>query len=177
MTKHLKEKGLTVKALLVLDNAPTHPNAASLVSQGGNIKAMFLPPNTTAVQPKTEVLKTDRRCAHSSTHWTQKLDLDEWTWMIDYTVRHHSFYGNRVFEHNAVSCHCTTYRGLVYKFYHQRTMSKHHQMRTCLYRFLSHPSSTARVTEIQLLCSSYGSSCVHNHDMHVETHVVIVWTA
>ena len=49
VTKHLKEKGLTVKALLVLDNAPTHPNAASLVSQGGNIKAMFLPPNTTTI--------------------------------------------------------------------------------------------------------------------------------
>ena len=49
VTKHLKEKGLTVKALLVLDNAPAHPNAASLVSQDGNIKAMFLPSNTTSI--------------------------------------------------------------------------------------------------------------------------------
>ena len=52
VTKHMREKGLPVKALLLLDNAPVHPDSASLVSTEGDIKAMFLPANTTAlVQP------------------------------------------------------------------------------------------------------------------------------
>jgi len=45
----LKEKGMTVKTLLVINIAPAHPNAASLVSQHGTIKAMFLPSNTTSI--------------------------------------------------------------------------------------------------------------------------------
>ena len=49
VTKYLKEKGLTVKALLLLDNAPSHPDVATLESKDGNIKALFLPPNTTAL--------------------------------------------------------------------------------------------------------------------------------
>lgn len=63
VTKHLKEKGLPVKALLLLDNAPAHPDAASLVSQEGTIKAMYLPPNTTALfQPMDQgVLEAFKR--------------------------------------------------------------------------------------------------------------------
>ena len=49
VTKYVKERGLTIKALLLLDNAPSHPDLSSLVSQDGNIKALFLPPNTTAL--------------------------------------------------------------------------------------------------------------------------------
>ena len=35
--------------LLLLDNVPAHPEAGSLASDDGCIKAMFLPPNTTAL--------------------------------------------------------------------------------------------------------------------------------
>ena len=49
VSKYQKERGLTVKALLLLDNAPSHPDVSTLVSQDGNIKGMYLPPNTTAL--------------------------------------------------------------------------------------------------------------------------------
>ena len=45
----MQEMGLGAKALLLLDIAPTHPAAMNLVSKEGNIKAMYLPPNTTAL--------------------------------------------------------------------------------------------------------------------------------
>ena len=38
-----------IKALLLLDNAPSHPDVSTLVSKDGNIKALYLPPNTTAL--------------------------------------------------------------------------------------------------------------------------------
>lgn len=47
--KHMQEMGLGIKELLLLDNAHTHPSAANLVGKEGNIKAMYLPPNTTAL--------------------------------------------------------------------------------------------------------------------------------
>ena len=50
--KHLQDQGLPVKTLLLLDNAPAHPEAGSQESDDGCIKAMFLPPSTTAlIQP------------------------------------------------------------------------------------------------------------------------------
>ena len=50
--KHLSQMGLLVKVLLLLDNAPSHPNESVLQSSDACIKAMFLPPNTTAlIQP------------------------------------------------------------------------------------------------------------------------------
>ena len=50
--KQLIQRGLTPKALLLLDNAPAHPDCSVLVSQDKAIKAMGLPPNTTAlIQP------------------------------------------------------------------------------------------------------------------------------
>ena len=49
VTKYLKGRGLTVKALLLLDNASSHPDLPTLVSKDGNIKALFLPPNTTSL--------------------------------------------------------------------------------------------------------------------------------
>ena len=66
--KHLSEIGLTVKALLLLDNAPSHPDETVLQSSDKCIKAMFLPPNTTAlIQPMDQgVLESlKRRCRKS----------------------------------------------------------------------------------------------------------------
>lgn len=59
--KFLKENNLARKAVLLLDNAPTHPDAEEL--QDGDIKAMFLPPNVTAIcQPMDQgVLETIKR--------------------------------------------------------------------------------------------------------------------
>lgn len=59
--KFLKENNLPRKALLLLDNAPTHPDADEL--RDGDIRAMFLPPNVTAVcQPMDQgVLETLKR--------------------------------------------------------------------------------------------------------------------
>ena len=39
----------SVKAILLLDNAPAHPDAEILQTPDGKIKALFLPPNTTSV--------------------------------------------------------------------------------------------------------------------------------
>lgn len=48
--KDLKQKNLPVRALLLLDNAPSHPSEEDLVK--GDIKALFLPPNVTSlIQP------------------------------------------------------------------------------------------------------------------------------
>lgn len=59
--KYLAKNNLPRKAILLLDNAPTHPSAEIL--QDGDIKAMFLPPNTTAIcQPMDQgVLETLKR--------------------------------------------------------------------------------------------------------------------
>lgn len=48
--KHLKSKNLPLRAVLLLDNAPSHPAEHEL--KKGNIKAMFLPPHVTPlIQP------------------------------------------------------------------------------------------------------------------------------
>ncbi|XP_037959124.1 jerky protein homolog-like [Teleopsis dalmanni] len=48
----LKEKNLPIKALLLIDNAPSHPNEAELTTEDGQIFAMFMPPNVTPlIQP------------------------------------------------------------------------------------------------------------------------------
>lgn len=59
--KYLEKSNLPRKAVLLLDNAPTHPSAEEL--QDGDIKAMFLPANTTAIcQPMDQgVLETLKR--------------------------------------------------------------------------------------------------------------------
>ena len=60
---HMLEKGLSVKALLLLDNSPAHPDEGVLESSDKTIKAMFLPPNTTAlIQPMDQgVLESLKR--------------------------------------------------------------------------------------------------------------------
>uniref|UniRef100_A0A0A1XD32 Jerky protein homolog-like n=1 Tax=Zeugodacus cucurbitae TaxID=28588 RepID=A0A0A1XD32_ZEUCU len=47
VTSFLKEKGLPIKALLLIDNAPSHQNEAQLATEDGQILAMFMPPNVT----------------------------------------------------------------------------------------------------------------------------------
>ncbi len=48
VTTYQKDKGSVVKALLLLDNVPSHPDISALVSKDGNIKALYLPANMTA---------------------------------------------------------------------------------------------------------------------------------
>lgn len=49
---YLSTKGLPAKALLLMDNAPSHPSTEELCSRDGLIKTMFLPANTTSlIQP------------------------------------------------------------------------------------------------------------------------------
>lgn len=40
-----------VKALLILDNTPAHPNVYKAVSNDGKIRCMYLPPDTLLIQP------------------------------------------------------------------------------------------------------------------------------
>ncbi|XP_054725487.1 jerky protein homolog-like [Anastrepha obliqua] len=48
----LLKKDLPVKALLLIDNAPSHPSELELKTEDGNIVAMFFPPNLTPlIQP------------------------------------------------------------------------------------------------------------------------------
>lgn len=47
--EHLKISEDEVKALVLLDNAPMHPDEDKLCSKDKKIKCMFLPPNTTSV--------------------------------------------------------------------------------------------------------------------------------
>lgn len=48
----MKLKGLPAKALLLLDNAPSHPPAENLRSDDGQIFAVYMPPNVTPlIQP------------------------------------------------------------------------------------------------------------------------------
>ena len=50
--KELSSLGLEQKAVLVLDNCPAHPNEEDLISDDGNITALYLPPNVTSlIQP------------------------------------------------------------------------------------------------------------------------------
>nr|XP_023012244.1 jerky protein homolog-like [Leptinotarsa decemlineata] len=50
--RHLLSVNLPPQVLLLLDNCPGHSSAHEIVSEDGNIFAMFLPPNTTAcIQP------------------------------------------------------------------------------------------------------------------------------
>ncbi|XP_050298400.1 jerky protein homolog-like [Anthonomus grandis grandis] len=50
--KFLKKHGLPEKALLLLDNAPSHPPVEELLSDDGLIQVMYMPPNVTPlIQP------------------------------------------------------------------------------------------------------------------------------
>ena len=47
--KCLKELGLPPKSLLFQDNAPSHPNINSVISNDGLISCLYLPPNNTSL--------------------------------------------------------------------------------------------------------------------------------
>lgn len=52
MKRFLRGQGLPEKALLILDNAPSHPPAEDLRTNDGSIFVMFMPPNVTPlIQP------------------------------------------------------------------------------------------------------------------------------
>ncbi|KAJ4427021.1 hypothetical protein ANN_26820 [Periplaneta americana] len=59
----LKSVGLPVKAVLFIDNAPSHPNETELKSHNGNIFAFFPPPNIASLlQPMDQgVIVTMKR--------------------------------------------------------------------------------------------------------------------
>ena len=51
------ENELEKKALLMLDNAPSHPSSETLQSDDGKILTMFLPPKSTAaIQPMDQAV-------------------------------------------------------------------------------------------------------------------------
>eukprot|EP00117_Sycon_ciliatum_P011952 scpid40580/ scgid13208/ Tigger transposable element-derived protein 2 len=52
VSSELRKLGLPAEAVLLLDNAPSHPDTTALCSSDGKITCMFLPPNTTSlIQP------------------------------------------------------------------------------------------------------------------------------
>lgn len=61
--EYLRSKGLQEKAVLLLDNSPTHPNENVLRSDDGQIFAKYLPPNVAAlIQPSDQgVIATMKR--------------------------------------------------------------------------------------------------------------------
>lgn len=61
--EHLCAKGLPEKAMLLLDNAPSHPSIDILKTEDGNIFVTYLPPNVTSlIQPMDQgILETFKR--------------------------------------------------------------------------------------------------------------------
>ncbi|XP_012264382.2 jerky protein homolog-like [Athalia rosae] len=59
----LSAKNMPQKALLLLDNAPSHPNEEVLESEDGNICVMFFPPNVTSIAKPMDqgVIETMKR--------------------------------------------------------------------------------------------------------------------
>lgn len=52
VTKFQDEKGIAKRAVLLLDNAPSHPSASTLKTMDGHIFVYYLPPNVTSlIQP------------------------------------------------------------------------------------------------------------------------------
>ena len=47
--RYLESKSSGPKAILLLDNAPSHPSASNLTTSDGKIKCFFLPPNVTSI--------------------------------------------------------------------------------------------------------------------------------
>ena len=62
--KALKDRGLPDSAVLLLDNAPSHPDVDLLQSDEGKMFCVYLPPNTTSlIQPMDQgILQNIKRC-------------------------------------------------------------------------------------------------------------------
>lgn len=82
--RDLKSKNLPPKAVLVLDNAPSHPEADSLKTDDGSIFCYFLPPNTTSlIQPMDQsVIETFKRRYRKQ--FMQRLVIEEEVSLMDY---------------------------------------------------------------------------------------------
>jgi hypothetical protein len=65
---HLKSKGLPEKAVLLLDNAPSHPNESLLKSEDGKMFVKYLPANVKAlIQPMDQsVISSMKHIYHSN---------------------------------------------------------------------------------------------------------------
>ncbi|PNF43064.1 Jerky protein homolog-like [Cryptotermes secundus] len=65
---HLKSQGLPEKAVLLIDNAPSHPNESLLRSDDGNIFVKYFPANVTAlIQPMDQgVISSMKRIYRSN---------------------------------------------------------------------------------------------------------------
>lgn len=67
--KELGALGLEKKAVLLLDNCPAHPDAKELISDDGQITALYLPPNVTSlIQPMDQGVRsvaTKGNCSES----------------------------------------------------------------------------------------------------------------
>ena len=66
--RHLHDQGLPEKAILLLDNAPAHPDTDAMQSQDGQIRCVFLPANTTPLlQPMDQgILEITKRTNRKS---------------------------------------------------------------------------------------------------------------
>ena len=63
--KSLKEQGLPPKAILLLDNAPSHPDVECLCSSDGDVTCVYLPPNTTSlIQPMDQGILENIKCLY-----------------------------------------------------------------------------------------------------------------
>lgn len=82
--KSLKSKNLPMKAILILDNAPAHPELSLLCSDDGNITCFFLPANTTSLlQPMDQsVIETFKRRYRKK--FIENLVMEEDVSLIDY---------------------------------------------------------------------------------------------
>ena len=47
--KFCEQNGIEFEILLLLDNTPAHPSTTSLLSRGGEVTTMYLPPNTMSI--------------------------------------------------------------------------------------------------------------------------------
>lgn len=92
---HLKSKGLPQEALLLMDNAPTHP-VSEIKSDDGKITCHFLPANTTSlIQPMDQgIIETMKRRYRKA--FLEKLISDDNEFNIrafwkSYTIKHAIF--------------------------------------------------------------------------------------
>lgn len=81
-----REKGLPERALLVLDNAPAHPDIECLTSTDGLITCLYLPPNTTSViQPMDQGVLENIKCRYKRDLLLRLLNQDETETIPEFT--------------------------------------------------------------------------------------------
>lgn len=74
----LSSLGLELKAVLVLDSCPAHPNKEDLVSSDGNINVLYLLPNVTSlIQPMDRGVLVSLKCCYKKKLLQRLLIKDE----------------------------------------------------------------------------------------------------